>query len=148
MDAKNKLLDKARGFCSPPTDKALAERMAVSRTLLSRWRNGYDPMKADRVTQLCGIAHEDASGWLVLIEAEQSTGATRRAWEKLAHRLGLAASLFLVLAAPGMTSQKTPDTAYYVHLSQWWMRFRRSTRRLLSVSLNSAHECRSAAMLA
>lgn len=111
MDAKNKLLDKARSFCSRPSDKALSERMGVAPQLISLWRKGHAPMPADRVTELCAIAHEDAASWLVLIAAEQSTGATHRAWEKVIQRLGIAAALVLAVlpyqapAGDGATSQ-------------------------------------------
>ena len=104
MDAKNKLLDKARAFCSRPSDKALSERLGTSPQLISLWRNGHTPLPEERITELCAIAHEPPGPWLLAIHAEQATGATRRAWEALARQLGRAA----IWAGVALTSWNLP----------------------------------------
>lgn len=115
MFAANKLLDKARETCSLSTDAALAERLQVSRQMLSGWRKGRDPIPEDRIAQIARIAQVDAGEWLILIEAEQARGEARTAYGKLVKRLGLAALLALAVAPVlASTSQNPAGNVYYV----------------------------------
>lgn len=100
MDAKNKLLDAAKKICL--TDSGTARRLDITRQTISHWRSGRYPMPEEQITAIAQIAHESPEKWLVLIAAEQSQGATHRAWLKAAERLGIAASLVMLLggAAP------------------------------------------------
>lgn len=103
MDAINNLLDKAREHCSLPSDGALAERLGVSRQLVSQWRKGHNPLADERIAQVARAAGEDAGVWLVRIRAEQTTGDAAKAWAKLARQLGTAATVAAVgLLAYGM----------------------------------------------
>lgn len=72
MTAGNKLLDKAREACSLSSDAALASRIGVTRSQLSSWRVGREPIPEDRIASLARLAHLDAGEWLVLVEAEQA----------------------------------------------------------------------------
>ena len=103
MDAKNALLDKARATCSRPSDLALAEKLGVSRSSVSHWRSGKEPLSDERIAQLAKLANEPGGKWLVAIRAQQTTGEAHRAWEQLARQLGMAASVAMMLGA-GLTS--------------------------------------------
>ena len=104
MNAVDRLLDKARGVCSRPSDAALAERIGVSRQVVSTWRKGTAPVPDERIAQLAALIHEDAAEWMVQIRAEQSTGPAAKAWAGLARKLASAAALVLLVGAAGAPS--------------------------------------------
>lgn len=101
MDARNKLLDKAKEACAASSDAALADRLVVSRQQISRWRKAHDPMPGDWIAKIARAAHQDPGEWLLLIESEQAHGEARKAYSGLVKRLGIAA-LLAVLSVPGM----------------------------------------------
>lgn len=101
MTAGNKLLDKAREACSLSSDAALATRLGVTRSQLSSWRVGREPIPEDRIASLARLAHLDAGEWLLLVEAEQARGEARKAYGLLVKRLGIAA-LLAIATAPAM----------------------------------------------
>lgn len=96
MSSVNKLLDKAREACSSNSDAAFAERIGVTRQLVSQWRKGATPIPDDRIAQLARLCKDDAAQWLVTIRAEQSHGEAAKAWASLARRLGAAAAVGVV----------------------------------------------------
>lgn len=108
MRSINKLLDKARRVCSLDSDAQLAERLHVSAQLVSQWRKGKNPISDERVTQLAQMAHEEPGAWLVLVNAEQSAGATAKAWLTVSRRLGAAASLAAIALLYHPASQAAP----------------------------------------
>lgn len=123
MDAINNLLDKAREHCSLPSDGALAERLGVSRQLVSQWRKGHNPLADERIAQIARAAGEDAGVWLVRVRAEQTHGEAAKAWARLARQLGAAAALAIVAFIPYTASAKPlisdgqfVSNAYYVTL--------------------------------
>lgn len=103
MSAKEKLLDKAAEQCSPATYKALAERLGISRSLISNWKAGDWPMPQERIAEIARIAHVDAGEWMLLIEAEQAKGEAKKAYGSLVKRLGIAALLGM-MATPAWAS--------------------------------------------
>ena len=100
MDAVNKLLDKTRATCSLSSDVALAEKLGVSRQLVSQWRKGANPMSDDRIAQVAHLAKEDGATWLLLIHAERASGAAAKDWQSLLRRFGAAAALAVVVLMP------------------------------------------------
>lgn len=100
MIAVNKLLDTVRAVCSLNSDAELAERLDVSRQLVSQWRKGANPLSDDRVTELAQLCKDDPATWLVRVRAEQTKGAAAKAWSTLAKRLGAAAAVVLAVALP------------------------------------------------
>lgn len=111
--------------------RGLAERMGVSHTKVSEWKNGAKPIPEERIQQLAKIAGQDAGPWLLLIKSQQEEGELGRLWASLAKKLGAVAGLLLVAALPYSVSAKalnffdrpgshfaiTGDTAHYV---TWW----------------------------
>ena len=93
MTAVNKLLDKARESCSTTSDAAFAERIGVTRQLVSQWRTGKTPLPDERIAQLARISKDDPGRWLVAIRAEQSHGEAAKAWTVLSKRIGAAAAV-------------------------------------------------------
>jgi transcriptional regulator with XRE-family HTH domain len=93
MDAVNKLLDKARATCSLPSDVALAEKLGVSRQLVSQWRKGANPLSDDRIAQVAHLAKDDGGRWLLLIHAERASGAAAKDWAALVRKFGAAAAV-------------------------------------------------------
>lgn len=110
MRAIERLLDKARETCSLASDNALAQRMGVSRQLVSNWRKATAPVSDDRIAQLARLAHEDAGSWLVQIHAEQADGEAGKAWAALAKRLAAAAAC--VMVAAGFQLAPAPAQAF------------------------------------
>jgi len=100
MDAVNKLLDKARVACSLPSDVALAEKIGVSRQLVSQWRKGANPLSDERIAQIAHLANEDGGRWLITIHAERASGAAAKDWQSLLRRFGAAAALGVVVLMP------------------------------------------------
>jgi len=98
MQQVNKLLDKAREACSLHSDAALAERLQVSRQLVSQWRKGAAPIPDERIANIARMAHADPAEWLVSIRAEQTSGEAAKAWNALAKKMRSAAAV-VVLAA-------------------------------------------------
>lgn len=127
MDAVNKLLDKARATCSLPSDVALAEKLGVSRQLVSQWRKGANPMSDDRIAQIAHLAREDGGRWLLTIHAERASGAAAKDWQALLRRFGAAAALGVVVLMPWSNasakavaheaSAQFATNAYYVNSS-------------------------------
>ena len=112
MEAVNKLLDKARVACSLPSDVALAEKLGVSRQLVSQWRKGANPLSDDRIAQIAHLAKEDGGRWLLTIHAERASGAAAKDWQKLLRQFGAAAAVACVAVMP-LISQAT---ALAVHI--------------------------------
>jgi len=106
MDAVNKLLDTARVACSLPSDVALAEKLGVSRQLVSQWRKGANPMSDERIAQIAHMAREDGGRWLLLIHAERASGAAAKDWAALVRKFGAAAAVACVAVMP-LLSQAT-----------------------------------------
>lgn len=102
MQTARTLLDKARKTRSIASDKALAERIGVQRSLVSGWATGAVPMPDARIVEIAELAGEDPGTWLLAIHAAQDTGAVGRHWQALANRLGsMAASVLLTTGAIG-----------------------------------------------
>lgn len=130
MDAKNELLDAARKVCS--TDAEIARRLKASRQLVNNWRKGV-PMKQERIVQLARLAHENEGYWLARIEAEQSQGETRRAWEQVVTRLSQAACLGIVLTvgfAHIDAAAHNLNDGLSKHYAQWLKVMRETLTRL------------------
>lgn len=100
MDAVNKLLDKARAACSLTSDVALAEKLGVSRQLVSQWRKGANPLSDDRIAQIAHLAKEDGGRWLLTIHAETAQGAAAKDWAALLRKFGAAAAVSVVALMP------------------------------------------------
>jgi len=99
MNDRKFLLDAAMKVCTPPNGEGLASRLGVSRSQISRWKNGHDPMPKDKVMAAAKLAHLDAGAWWLLIERDQATGDVRRTIDGLVKRLGIAATVALCAIA-------------------------------------------------
>ncbi|WP_237052781.1 hypothetical protein [Marilutibacter chinensis] len=110
MSTTATLLDKAKKRRSYPSDMALAAAVGVSRSIVSEWRKGTKFPSEDHVCALARMAGEDAAPWLVLTQAEKSTGPAHRAWLDLARQLGAAAALAVValMVFPAPAKAKVP----------------------------------------
>jgi transcriptional regulator with XRE-family HTH domain len=118
MNAINELLDNAKDRLNLGSDLALAERLAVTRSLVSRWRKGDTPLADDRIAQLCALAKADGPEWMARIHAEKAQSPAERAlWSKMLTRLAAAAILLAPLSAGAadkslenqvIKSEKTP----------------------------------------
>lgn len=94
MPSVNELLDTVRERCNITSDNALAERLGVTRALISGWRKARYPIPDQRVAELCALAREDAPSWVARIHAERATSPTeRRMWESVLDRLRPAAAV-------------------------------------------------------
>lgn len=103
MTAAKKLLDKAALHCSPANYVGLSVRTGLTTSVLSGWKLGRYPMPQERIAEIARIARVDAGEWIVLIEADQTNGETRKAYGTLVKRLGIAA-LLGIICVPGMAS--------------------------------------------
>jgi transcriptional regulator with XRE-family HTH domain len=104
MSAVNELLDNVKNRLNLGSDIALAERVGVTRSLISRWRKGDTPLSDERIAQICAMAKIDGATWMAMIHAERATSATERAlWRLILDRVSAAAAV-LVLVAVSMPS--------------------------------------------
>lgn len=135
MTAVNELLDNVKIRLNLASDMALAERLTVTRSLVSRWRKGDTPLADERIAQICALAKLDGPTWIAMIHAERATSATERAlWRLMLDRMSAAAAVvaLVALSMPGLANAKTAQiqavsegllthSVYYVqyHQSAW-----------------------------
>lgn len=110
MTAVNELLDNVKIRLNLASDMALAERLTVTRSLVSRWRKGDTPLADERIAQICALAKLDGPTWIAMIHAERATSATERAlWRLMLDRMSAAAAVvaLVALSIPGLANAKT-----------------------------------------
>lgn len=112
------LLDKAKKGISAGSFTELATTLGVSRQQVSRWKTGIDAVPDDRLRQLARMAHEDYDKWVLLLEADRSTGDRKRAWERLASRLGVAAALALAIMLPALPARASMNDGPSIHYAK------------------------------
>lgn len=113
MDAVNQLLDQARVGTNLPSDNALAQRMGVTRAVVSNWRQGRNPIPDERIAQLCAMAKLDGPAWTARVHAERAASPAERAmWKSMLDRLSAVAAVLAlaVFAAPGAARAKVIDS--------------------------------------
>lgn len=79
MNAVNELLDKVKNHLNLGSDLALADRLGVTRSLVSRWRKGETPLADERIAQICALAKTDGPEWMARIHAEKAQSPAERA---------------------------------------------------------------------
>lgn len=89
MNAKNKLLDKAKKMCSPQTDMALAERIGVTRSAVSVWRKG-GKITAQHLETLAAVAGLDGQAVIEVMLEQASNAEARAVWRPVLDRLSAA----------------------------------------------------------
>ncbi|EMT5434809.1 hypothetical protein WMR10_000319 [Stenotrophomonas maltophilia] len=110
MDAANQLLDQARIGANLPSDNALAQRMGVTRAVVSNWRQARNPIPDERIAQICAMAKLDGPLWIAMIHAERAQTQTERAlWRLMLDRISAAAAVvaLVALSMPGLANAKT-----------------------------------------
>lgn len=97
------LLDKAREQCERPSDRALAEKLRVTASAVSKWRKG-GVITETHATALAAIAGMDGEIVVRVMEEQAETPAQRRVWRSVLDRLSAAAAVLMlvVVAAPGV----------------------------------------------
>ncbi|HEL5042558.1 TPA: DUF3693 domain-containing protein [Stenotrophomonas maltophilia] len=97
------LLDKAREKCERPSDRALAEKMRVTASAVSKWRKG-GVITEMHATALAAIAGLDGEIVVRVMEEQAETPAQRRVWRSVLDRLSAAAAVLMlvVVAAPSV----------------------------------------------
>lgn len=128
MSSVNDLLDKVREAGNFPSDNALAQRLGMTRAVVSTWRSGRNPIPDERIAQLCALGKLDGPLWIAMIHAERAQSATERAlWRLMLDRMGAAAAVvaLVALSLPSAGNAKTAqiqavseglltDSVYYV----------------------------------
>lgn len=111
MTTLNKLLDKAQEVCS--TDMAIAARLGISRSAVSKWRKGGQ-ITPEHLAKLIEIAKADAAMGLMILAEQDAKGAGGRVWSVGAKRLGAAAAVVLVavVALPALQAHDGSALAY------------------------------------
>lgn len=89
MNAKNKLLDKAKKMCSPQTDMALAARIGVTRSAVSVWRKG-GTITAQHLETLAAVAGLDGQAVIEVMLEQASNAEARAVWRPVLDRLSAA----------------------------------------------------------
>lgn len=110
MDTANDLLDKVRAACNLPSDNALAQKIGLTRAMVSSWRHGRHPIPDERIAQMCALAKLDGPTWIAMLHAERAQTATERAlWRLMLDRLSAAAAVvaLVALSMPGLANAKT-----------------------------------------
>ncbi|PPU06834.1 hypothetical protein XacyCFBP2565_21230 [Xanthomonas arboricola pv. corylina] len=94
MPSVNELLDKARERANLPSDNALAQRIGVTRAVISSWRKDRYPMPDERIAQVCALAKLDGGEWMARIHGERAASPAERAlWRSVLDRLSAAAAV-------------------------------------------------------
>lgn len=93
MTTLNKLLDKAQEVCI--TDMAIAARLGISRSAVSKWRKGGQ-ITPEHLAKLIEIARADAAIGLTILAEQDAKGAGGRVWSLGAKQLGAAAAAAIV----------------------------------------------------
>lgn len=148
MSALNELLDKAKNACGLASDNALAERVGVTRAMISKWRSDEKPIADERIAQLCALAKADGPEWMARIHAERAQSPAERAlWSKMLTRLA-AAALVLVPFAAAATPEKPANSmgyksdssgyVYYVKRVMGWLARKLPLPRVTTRSLQHA----------
>ncbi|WP_323163114.1 DUF3693 domain-containing protein [Stenotrophomonas maltophilia] len=127
------LLDKAREKCERPSDRALAEKLRVTASAVSKWRKG-GVITEMHATALAAIAGLDGEIVVRVMEEQAETPAQRRVWRSVLDRLSAAAAVLMlvVFAAPGAARAKAidsqgfsgstqPHSVYYVQIILGWL---------------------------
>ncbi|WP_329892985.1 DUF3693 domain-containing protein [Stenotrophomonas sp. SMYL20] len=110
MSSVNDLLDKVREAGNFPSDNALAQRLGMTRAVVSTWRSGRNPIPDERIAQLCALGKLDGPLWIAMIHAERAQSATERAlWRLMLDRMSAAAAVvaLVALSMPGLANAKT-----------------------------------------
>ncbi|HDS1661888.1 TPA: hypothetical protein QEL40_000571 [Stenotrophomonas maltophilia] len=102
------LLDKAREKCERPSDRALAEKLRVTASAVSKWRKG-GVITEMHATALAAIAGLDGEIVVRVMEEQAETPAQRRVWRSVLDRLSAAAAVLVlvVVAMPGVARAKS-----------------------------------------
>ncbi|QTG35262.1 DUF3693 domain-containing protein [Xanthomonas phaseoli] len=88
MSAENELIDLVRAGGKFSSDNALAQKLGVTRAMVSSWRSGRYAMPDDQIAQLCALAKLDGASWMARIHTERAASATERAlWQSILDRL-------------------------------------------------------------
>lgn len=101
MNEENELLNLAKAGGKLNSDNALAQKIGVTRAMVSSWRSGRYAMPDDRIAQLCALAKLDGPEWMARIHAERAESpAERQLWQTALQRLtAVAAALAVVVMA-------------------------------------------------
>ncbi|PPT86411.1 hypothetical protein XarzCFBP7410_04295 [Xanthomonas arboricola pv. zantedeschiae] len=98
MPSVNELLDKGRERSNLPSDNALAQRIGVTRAVISSWRAGRNPMPDERIAQICALAKLDGGEWMARIHGERAASPAEKAlWRSVLDRLSAAAAVVALL---------------------------------------------------
>ncbi len=135
MSATSDLLDRVREGANIPSDNVLSQRLGITRTVISGWRNGNYPVPDERIAQLCDMAKLDGPLWMALIHAERATSAVeRKIWRLMLDRISAAAAVvaLVALSLPSIGNAKTAQnqavsagllthSVYYVQIIWAWL---------------------------
>lgn len=128
METTNQLLDLARQVGNFNSDNALAQRLGLTRAVVSAWRQGRNPIPDERIAQLCALAKLDGPEWMARIHAERAQSPAERAlWSKMLTRLA-AAALVLVPFAAAATPEKPANSMGYKSDSSGYVYYVRFVR--------------------
>ena len=125
MNTLNKLLDKAIKRCSPSSGEGLGLRLGVSRSAVSKWRNG-GIITEEHLTALVEIAGESPAVAVQVLAEQARTHAGRAVWGSLLRQLGAAAVIGAAALLP-MRADASVNATTNMHYAKW----RALARRLL-----------------
>jgi plasmid maintenance system antidote protein VapI len=117
MKTTTELLDAVKTRYAIPSDNALAPRLGITRSMVSRYRNKGEAFGDETALRVAELLDLDPGYVLAVMHSERASNeAARTAWAKLAERLktgGVAAALVLLVTAHGLSP--TPAQAAPVH---------------------------------
>lgn len=88
MSAENELINLVRAGGKFSSDNELAQKLGVTRAMVSSWRSGRYVLPDDQIAQLCALATLDGASWMARIHTERAASATERAlWQSILDRL-------------------------------------------------------------
>ncbi|PPT93276.1 hypothetical protein XaraCFBP7407_18740 [Xanthomonas arboricola pv. arracaciae] len=120
MSAENELIDLVRAGGKFSSDNALAQKLGVTRAMVSSWRSGRYALPDERIAQLCALAKLDGASWMARIHTERADSATERAlWQSILDRLtpitAVVGAMILAIGMMPATIQKKPIEINNLH---------------------------------
>jgi hypothetical protein len=140
MTNAHTLIDLAKERCEGRSYAALARRLGVTPQTVHLWKNSDSALPTERIVEIAEIARENAENWTILILRDQAKGIERKTWESVVKRLGIAASVVLLLGAlsmpaPALASNHFPDerSGQAMHYAKWRRLFAQLLRKIATL---------------
>ncbi len=110
MTTLNKLLDKAKDLCG--TDTAVALRLKVTRSAVSKWRHG-GKIETGHVAALIELTQQDPALVVQVMQEQEAPAAERKMWSAVWDRLSPVTTVIGVCVLAFGMNTKMPENKVF-----------------------------------